>query len=126
MGPPPGPERESGRRTGRRRRCLFRLSSSSRILLPRRSMRYPAQPFHLARSLAAALLLVLALAGTAAADWLGRPLTEALRELQSRGLRIVFTSQLVRPEMRVEAEPSSGDPRRILDEILAPHGLRAE
>lgn len=78
------------------------------------------------KSFALTLLLLLSLTGTAAADWLGRPLAEALRELQSQGLRIVFTSQLVRPEMRVEAEPVSGDPRRILDEILAPHGLRAE
>jgi hypothetical protein len=78
------------------------------------------------KSFAGALLLVLALAGTAYASWLGRPLDGVLRELQSRGLRIVFTSQLVRPEMEVEAEPVSGDPRRILDEILAPHGLKAE
>ena len=78
------------------------------------------------KSFALAFLLVLSIVGTAGADWLGRPLTDALSELQSQGLRIVFTSQLVRPEMRVEAEPVSGDPRRILDEILAPHGLRAE
>ncbi len=78
------------------------------------------------KSFAAALLLALSLAGTADAAWLGRPLTDVLRELQSQGLRIVFTSQLVRPEMRVEAEPVSSDPRRILDEILAPHGLKAE
>lgn len=77
------------------------------------------------KSFVLAFLLFL-LAGGARADWLGQPLTEALRELQSQGLRIVFTSQLVRPEMRVEAEPVSNDPRRILDEILTPHGLRAE
>ena len=77
------------------------------------------------KSFALGFLLVL-VAGIAGADWLGRPLGEALRELQSQGLRIVFTSQLVRPEMRVEAEPVSGDPRLILDEILAPYGLRAE
>jgi hypothetical protein len=78
------------------------------------------------KSFALTFLLVLSIAGTAGAAWLGRPLTEALRDLQSQGLRIVFTSQLVRPEMRVEAEPAAKDPRRVLDEILAPHGLRAE
>ena len=81
------------------------------------------------------LLLVLSISGAGQAGatdsgqrpgWLGRPLTEALRELQSRGLVIVFTSRLVRPDMQVVAEPVSRDPRRILDEILAPHGLRAE
>jgi TonB dependent receptor len=55
----------------------------------------------------------------------GRPLTEALLALRSLGLEIVFTSQLVRPEMRVLAEPSGSDPRLLLDQILAPHGLRA-
>lgn len=59
-------------------------------------------------------------------SYLGLTLTEALLDLESRGLRIVFTSELVRPEMRVESEPASTDPRRILDEILAPHGLWAE
>lgn len=78
------------------------------------------------KSFAATLLLVLLLPAAGRADWRGRPLAGALRELQAQGLRIVFTSQLVRPEMQVEAEPVSGDPRRILDEILAPHGLRAE
>ncbi|MEA2560305.1 MAG: hypothetical protein QOH06_1809 [Acidobacteriota bacterium] len=78
------------------------------------------------KSFAGASLLILALAGTAFASWLGRPLDDVLRELQSRGLRIVFTSQLVRSEMKVETEPVSSDPRRILDEILAPHDLQAE
>lgn len=78
------------------------------------------------KSFAGALLLVLLLPAAGMADWRGRPLADALRELQSQGLRIVYTSRLVRPEMRVETEPVSGDPRRILDEILAPHGLRAE
>lgn len=78
------------------------------------------------KSFAGALLLLVLSLGTAGAAWLGRPLTDVLRELQSRGLRIVFTSQLVKPEMKVETEPVSGDPRRILDEVLAPHGLKAE
>jgi len=74
-----------------------------------------------------ALALLLLLAVPAVAEpFLGRPLEDALRELQSRGLPIVFTSQLVRPEMRVVAEPEATEPRRILDELLAPHGLRAE
>lgn len=95
-------------------------------------MRERSKSFAGVKSLAAALLLVLSLTGTAGAaaapppPWRGLPLTEALRELQSRGLQLVFTSQLVRPEMRVETEPVSRDPRAILDEVLAPHGLRAE
>jgi outer membrane receptor protein involved in Fe transport len=53
-------------------------------------------------------------------------LAEALADLQSEGLRIVFSSAVVRPTMVVETEPSSQDPRTILDQLLAPHGLRTE
>lgn len=63
---------------------------------------------------------------TAATTYAGRPLTEVLLSLQEEGLTIVFTSQLVRPEMKVTAEPAAREPRRILDEILAPHGLAVE
>jgi hypothetical protein len=73
------------------------------------------------------ILLALALAAPAvAADYQGRPLGEALLSLQRQGLTIVFTSELVRPEMKVIAEPTAREPRRILDEILAPHGLAVE
>jgi hypothetical protein len=64
---------------------------------------------------------------TAAAStkYAGRPLTEALRNLGELGLTILFTTEVVRPEMKVLEEPRSDDPRRALDEILAPHGLMA-
>jgi TonB dependent receptor len=55
----------------------------------------------------------------------GRSLEEALLDLRARGLRIVFTSNVVRPEMRVEREPAATDLRRVLEELLAPHGLAA-
>ena len=58
--------------------------------------------------------------------YLGLTLTEALLDLQQRGLRILFTSEVVRPEMRVEAEPASTSPRQMLDELLAAHGLMAQ
>jgi outer membrane receptor protein involved in Fe transport len=53
----------------------------------------------------------------------GRELAEVLRELQSEGLAVVFTSELVRPGMTVAAEPAAEDPRGLLEEVLAPHGL---
>ena len=55
----------------------------------------------------------------------GRLLADALRELQGRGLQIVFSSELVRPNMRVTSEPASRGDREILDEILKPHSLEA-
>jgi len=56
----------------------------------------------------------------------GLPLSEALDDLRSRGLDIVYSTRLVRPEMRVLKEPLATGPRQVLDEILPPHGLRAE
>ncbi|HEX2466493.1 MAG TPA: TonB-dependent receptor [Thermoanaerobaculia bacterium] len=55
----------------------------------------------------------------------GRPLAEVLRDLGALGLTVLFTGEVVKPEMRVRDEPVSSDPRRALDEVLAPHGLMA-
>jgi hypothetical protein len=66
-----------------------------------------------------------AVAAPTAGRYAGRPLADVLRDLQSRGLSVVFSSELVRPEMRVATEPTSTTPRKILDEVLEPHQLRA-
>ncbi|MGH9381126.1 MAG: TonB-dependent receptor plug domain-containing protein [Thermoanaerobaculia bacterium] len=55
----------------------------------------------------------------------GRPLAEALLDLRRQGLKIVFTSELVRPGTAVTEEPTATEPRRVLDQLLAPHGLLA-
>ena len=67
-------------------------------------------------------------AGTAVAEpqeYQGRSVIEAIRLLQARGLRIVYSSATVTPELRVQVEPRSTAARQQLDELLAPHGLRA-
>jgi hypothetical protein len=79
------------------------------------------------------LLLLLALlsaspAATAAAGpspetWRGLSLVEALQRLQGGGLRVVFSSRVVLPGMRVVAEPVAREPLPLLREILEPHGL---
>jgi outer membrane cobalamin receptor len=56
-------------------------------------------------------------------EYAGRPLTDVLAALRAQGLKIVYTSALVRPDMIVEQEPQATDPRDILDEILQPHRL---
>ncbi len=56
----------------------------------------------------------------------GRSLTTVLLDLQADGLPLVFSSQLVRPDFVVVAEPVASAPRQVLDEVLAPHGLRVE
>jgi hypothetical protein len=80
------------------------------------------------RHVARVVALLLCWATCAAADqpnFQGRSLEDALRVLQQRGLRIVFTSEIVTPTMRVLAEPRARTSRQQLDELLSPHGLRA-
>jgi hypothetical protein len=72
-----------------------------------------------------AAIALLACVPIHAAGYAGKPLSEALTDLRAQGLKIVFTSEVVRPEMTVIAEPVATEPRRILDEILEPHGLMA-
>jgi outer membrane receptor protein involved in Fe transport len=55
----------------------------------------------------------------------GLSLPEALRILQADGLHVIYSSSLVRAQMRVAEEPVGRWPREVLDEILAPHGLEA-
>ncbi len=64
--------------------------------------------------------------GTGAESFAGGSLDEALRALQASGLKIFFTSNVVRPGMRVETEPTASDPRGRLDQLLAPHGLTSK
>jgi hypothetical protein len=76
----------------------------------------------------ALVLIFVPLAGAYAAptgepQYAGRPLEEVLRDLSTRGLRIVFSSEFVRPEMKVLAEPRSRRLRGVLEEILRAHGL---
>jgi hypothetical protein len=47
----------------------------------------------------------------AARAYAGRLLTDVLREMQAAGLKIVFSSELVRPDIRVVAEPRARSPR---------------
>jgi outer membrane receptor protein involved in Fe transport len=83
---------------------------------------------------AALILALLAALATAAAappaaeegrPYLGRPLAEVLEELRAGGLNLIYSSDLVTDELRVLAEPPSRTPRKVLRELLLPHGLRA-
>jgi VWFA-related protein len=55
----------------------------------------------------------------------GKSLSEALTELQEGGLKLIFSDRVVRPEMRVEEEPEAGSAKRVLEQLLAAHGLEA-
>ena len=64
-------------------------------------------------------------AAVAETGFAGRTLAGALDELGARGLRLIYSSDLVRPGMVVAAEPRFAPPRGILEQILAPFGLEA-
>jgi hypothetical protein len=56
----------------------------------------------------------------------GRPLAEVLQDLREQGLHLVYSSETVPGSLRVASEPAGSTPLAILDEVLAPHGLRAK
>ncbi|MBT8051567.1 MAG: TonB-dependent receptor [Gammaproteobacteria bacterium] len=53
----------------------------------------------------------------------GRPVQTVLEELRAGGLELVYSSNLVRPNMRVTTEPLVLDPVGLAGEILGPHEL---
>ena len=63
--------------------------------------------------------------GTARADSVltGQALDDAIAEFARTGLRVFYSSDLVRPGMRVSSAPVSEEPLSALTEILEPHRL---
>lgn len=70
-----------------------------------------------------ALLLVPLAAVAEAAVERGTPLERVLEEMRADGVELLYSSDLVKPWMRVERVPESAEPRAMLTEILAPHGI---
>ncbi|MEK6371345.1 MAG: TonB-dependent receptor [Acidobacteriota bacterium] len=70
-------------------------------------------------------VVVCLVAAAAQARYAGRPLAEALHDLESKGLRLIYSNDVVRPDMIVRTEPHAAEPRRVLDELLREHHLRA-
>lgn len=63
---------------------------------------------------------------TAGAVDKGQALSAALEELRTHGMRLIFSSVLVRPDMTVTVEGGEGTPEDVARRILAPHGLTLE
>src|SRR5437773_12033504 len=59
------------------------------------------------------------------AGYAGRRLVEALDDLRARGLALIYSSDLVRPDMVVTVEPPARPPRRLLGQLIAPVGPAA-
>jgi outer membrane receptor protein involved in Fe transport len=54
---------------------------------------------------------------------LGLTLHAAIEKLEDAGLRVFYSTDVVKPSMRVLAQPSGADARDWLRELVAPHGL---
>jgi TonB-dependent receptor-like protein len=69
-------------------------------------------------------LLLACLPGLAeAAAYQGQTVEQALEQLRERGIALFYSSDLVKPWMRIDREPTATEPRALLTEILAPHGI---
>ena len=67
------------------------------------------------------LILVCATARGASVE--GRGVGEVLAELQSQGLRFIYSTETIPPDLRVEHEPKAQQGVELAREILAQHGL---
>jgi hypothetical protein len=68
--------------------------------------------------------LLACLAGTAeAAAYRGMSVEDVLEQLRAGGAALLYSSDLIKPWMRVEREPRAIETHALLAEILAPHGI---
>ncbi len=74
-------------------------------------------------ALLALVLLALPVFAASALAMRGQPLVEVIATLESRGLSIIYSNDLVDPSMVVREDPVASDPVELLREILQPHGL---
>ena len=64
-----------------------------------------------------------AVPSAAAQPYQDRQVVEVLRDFQRQGVRVIFSSALVTPDMRIAEEPHGDNPEDIITAILAPHDL---
>lgn len=69
------------------------------------------------------LFLPIAPAGGAEHSWQGEPLLSYIEYLRKEGLRIIYSTDLVREEYRLAVEPSGDDPEAALRSAVRPYGL---
>ena len=77
---------------------------------------------------AVACALIALRAGSAAAEppYRGRSLSDVLNDIGTSSMRLVYSSEVVPARLRVAVEPTAAAGPALLEELLAPHGLRAE
>ena len=72
------------------------------------------------------LLMVAPVAQAVDPSYQGKPVHQVLEELRENGLKLVYSTNLVTPELLVISEPSQETPALLAREILEPHGLTLE
>jgi hypothetical protein len=73
-----------------------------------------------------AVLIAVPLATTEASGaqtYKDRRVIDVLKDFERQGVRLIFSTRLVRPDMWVIDEPRGAEARQIITAILAPHGL---
>jgi outer membrane receptor protein involved in Fe transport len=55
--------------------------------------------------------------------WLRKSVLEVLEAYSDQGFELIFSTQLVTPDLLVLTEPKSQEPLQLMEEILQPHGL---
>src|SRR5690242_13712254 len=56
----------------------------------------------------------------------GMTLEDAIHHLQLQGLNIIYSSDVMNPQMVLKSDPKAATPRQILDEILAMFYLKVQ
>jgi hypothetical protein len=74
------------------------------------------------------VLLISALCSSAAPDAAAQPykdhqLIEVLKDFQRQGVKVIFSTALVTPDLRVGEEPRGEKPADVIAAMLAPHHL---
>jgi outer membrane receptor protein involved in Fe transport len=86
----------------------------------------PSRCRRLSRSTVVVLAWIACFATSYAQDaptYRGRSLQSVVDEIRAAGLPLVYSTNLLTSELRVDSEPTATDPLGIVREILSPHGL---
>ncbi|MBT8130992.1 MAG: TonB-dependent receptor plug domain-containing protein, partial [Gammaproteobacteria bacterium] len=78
------------------------------------------------RALYCFAFLLFALSGNAAQLRIGMRLADALEALRDDGMPLVYSSDLIAPDMRITWLPDNDDQRAVLDQLLAPWRLTTQ
>jgi outer membrane receptor protein involved in Fe transport len=98
--------------------CGFDMRTSKRKLFALVNRRISPAVFPIA-----VFVLLITSANAAAGEFRNLTIEQALEKFRANGVTIFYSSDLIKPWMRVRGDPSGDDPQQILLEILDPYGV---